>query len=268
MVIIIFPGKGGTGKTTLTALTIKYFAEKDEVTLALDFDPDSHLHKLLGLSIKKTVGQVVDQLHKEKKAELEPKKPIDVSDHEYFLSLIAKEVFVESSKFDILTLGKPSIDIDCYCPVFIWAEYAISQIMKSYGMPYKHIIVDCDPGTEIFPRKILDHIAQHHRIDYVLVVLDGSKMSLDTAKNIIKEIKGRKLKIGKIFGVCNRVDNENLQKVVAEIAKKDYGIEIVGFIPSDAEIARRGITGQSIMNLPFDSPAYKALKNIMTILRI
>ena len=42
MVIIIFPGKGGTGKTTLTALTIKYFTEKDEVTLALDFDPDSH----------------------------------------------------------------------------------------------------------------------------------------------------------------------------------------------------------------------------------
>lgn len=268
MVIIIFPGKGGVGKTTLSALTVRYFAEKEEITLALDFDPDSHLHKLLGSPVKKTVGQVVDQLHREKKAELEPKKPIDVSDHEYFLSLIAKEVFVEGNKFDILTLGKPSIDIDCYCPVFIWSEYAISQIMKSYGMPYKHIIIDCDPGTEIFPRKILDHIAQHHRIDYVLVVLDGSRMSLDTAKDIIDEIKRRKLKTGKIFGVCNRVDDEKLQKVVVEIAKKDYGIEIVGFIPSDVEIARRGITGESVMNIPFNSPAYEALRSIMTTLRV
>ncbi|MGP3667771.1 MAG: nucleotide-binding protein [Candidatus Bathyarchaeota archaeon] len=268
MVIMVFPGKGGTGKTTLSALTVRYFAEKGEISLALDFDTDSHLHKLLGLPVRKTVGQVVDQLHKEKKAELEPKKPIDVSDHEYFLSLIAKEVFVEGSKFDILTLGRPSIDIDCYCPVFIWAEYAISQIMRSYGMPYKHIIVDCDPGTEIFPRKILDHIAQHHRIDYILVVLDGSRMSLDTAKNIVDEIEKRKLKTGKIFGVCNRVDDENLQKVVAEVARKDYEIEIIGFIPSDVEVAKIGITGQSIMNLSFNSPAYKALRNIMSALHV
>ena len=267
MVIIIFPGKGGTGKTTLTALTIKYFAEKDEVTLALDFDPDSHLHKLLGLPIKKTVGQVVDQLHKEKKAELEPKKPIDVSDHEYFLSLIAKEVFVESSKFDILTLGKPSIDIDCYCPVFIWAEYAISQIMKSYGMPYKHIIVDCDPGTEIFPRKILDHIAQHHRIDYVMVVLDGSKMSLDTAKDIIMEVKKSGLKVKNLACIGNRVDDEVLQKQIKEVAKNNYGMDVVGFIPTDHEISKVSLTDQNILKIS-SSPAYQALKNIMKTLNL
>jgi len=265
--ILVFPGKGGTGKTTLSALTVKYFAEKGEITLALDFDPDSHLHKLLGLPLKKTVGQVVDRVHKEKKAELEPKKPLDVSDHEYFLSLIAKDVFVEGEKFDILTLGKPSIDIDCYCPVFIWAEYAINQIMRSYGMPYKHIVVDCDPGTEIFPRKILDHIAQNRGIDYILVVLDGSRMSLDTAKDIIREAKSRNLKVRRIYGIGNRVDNEEIQKQFIEVAKKNYEIEIIGFIPTDQEISKRSLLNQNILDIP-NSPAYQAIKNILTKLKI
>ncbi len=47
LVVIVYSGKGGTGKTTLSALSLKYFMEKGEVTLALDLDPDAHLHKLL-----------------------------------------------------------------------------------------------------------------------------------------------------------------------------------------------------------------------------
>ena len=114
MTILVFSGKGGTGKTTLSALSIRCFAERGEITLALDFDPDSHLYKLLGLHATATLGQMVDRIHKEKKAEMEPKKPIDISDQEYLLSLIAQEVIVEQQGFDLLTLGKPSLDIDCY----------------------------------------------------------------------------------------------------------------------------------------------------------
>ncbi len=265
MTIIVFTGKGGTGKTTLSALSIRCFIEKGEVTLALDFDPDSHLYKLLGVQVRSTLGQMVDRIHKEKRAEIEPKKPIDISDQEYLLSLIAQEVIVENEGFDLLTLGRPSLDIDCYCPVYVWSEYAISQVMKSYGITYRNVVVDCDPGTEIFPRRILDRVAESPGIDYLLTVLDGSKMSLDTARDIRDEVEKRKLNVKNVFAVCSRVDDMEIQKEIGEVAKSDYDIEVVGFIPTDLGIAKASLTNQSLVRMP-DSPAYKATRDLINVL--
>jgi CO dehydrogenase maturation factor len=265
MTVLVFSGKGGTGKTTLSALSMRCLVERGEITLALDLDPDAHLHKLLGIRLKATLGQMVDRIHKEKKAEMEPKKPIDVSDQEYLLSLIAQEVVVEDEKFDLLTLGKPSLDIDCYCPVYLWSEYAISQLMKSYRITYRNVVVDCDPGTEIFPRKILDQIAASTGIDYIVTVLDGSKMSLDTASEIKEQVEKRKMNVKKSISVCNRVDDVDVQEKIREVARTTYGLEVAGFIPYDLEIARAELANQSILHLP-ESPAYKATKALMTIL--
>ena len=267
MAILVFPGKGGTGKTTLSALTVKYFAEREKITLALDLDPDSHLYKLLGVKINKTIGDVVDRVHKEKKAELEPKKPVDVSDQEYFLSLIAEEVLIESENFDLLTLGKPSIDIDCYCPVFLWSQYAISQVMKSYGVTYENVVVDCDPGTEIFPRKILDEIANFKPIDHLLIVIDGSKMSLDTAKDIVEEAKKSNLKVKNVACIGNRVDDKAFQEQVKEVAKNRYGLNVVGFIPTDHELSKMSLTDQNVFEVK-DSSAFQALKTVMRNLNL
>jgi CO dehydrogenase maturation factor len=266
MAILVFSGKGGTGKTTLSALSIRCFAERGEITLALDFDPDSHLYKLLGLHSTVTLGQMVDRIHKEKKAEMEPKKPIDISDQEYLLSLIAQEVIVEQQGFDLLTLGKPSLDIDCYCPVYLWSEYAISQIMKSYSVTYKNVVVDCDPGTEIFPRKILDQIANKPGIDYLLTVLDGSKMSLDTAKEIKDEVNRRKLKVKNTSAVCTRVNDAEVQNKIKETARNDYGIEVIGFIPTDIEIAKASLVNENILNMP-ESSAFKATRTLLKTMR-
>ena len=247
-------------------MSIRYLADIGEITLALDFDPDSHLYKLLGVQVRGTLGQMVDRIHKEKKAEMEPKKPIDVSDQEYLLSLIAQDVIVEQQGFDLITLGKPSLDIDCYCPVYLWSEYAVSQIMKSYEITYRNIVVDCDPGTEIFPRKILDQIADNPGIDNLLTVIDGSRMSLDTAKDIQDEVRKRKLRVKNILAVCNKVDDPNLQKEIKETAKNNYGIEVIGFVPTDNMIAKANFINQRLVGI-HESPAYKAIGNLMNVLR-
>lgn len=265
MTIIIFPGKGGVGKTSLSALTVKYLSEKGETTLAIDLDPDSHLHKLLGIELGKTIGQIADEIHKEKKTSTA--KPLDISDQEYFLTRLAEEVLVEGEYFDLITLGKPSIDISCYCPVFLWANYAMSKIMKSYGITYDNIVVDCDPGTEIFPRKVLNALSAEKEIDYILIVLDGSKMSLDTAKEIINEVKRSDVKAKEVYGICNKVDGKKLQDKIKEIAKNDYGIQIIGFVPTDSKISVRSLKNQSLIDID-DSISYEAMKNILKSLNV
>jgi CO dehydrogenase maturation factor len=267
MAVLVFSGKGGTGKTTLAALTIRYLSEKGNITLAFDMDPDAHLFKLLGIPLRQTVGNIVDRVHKEKKFELEPRKPVDVSDAEYFYSLVMSDVLIEGEEFDLITLGKPSSDIDCYCPVFYWADLAVSRILKSYKMPYDHIVVDCDPGTEIFPRKILDTIAEEVGIDYVFLILDGSRMSLDTAKDIKEEIRKRNLRFGKALGLCNKVDDPKIQALIKEVAHSEYGIEVVGFVPNDETIAEGALRNEAIMKKA-GLRAYDDLKEGLKLLNL
>lgn len=267
MAIVAFSGKGGTGKTTLAALTVRHFTEEDQVTLVFDMDPDAHLYKLLGLPIRKTIGQVVDRIHREKRLELEPRKPPEVADVDYFYSLVMSEVLVEGRESDLVTLGKPSSEIDCYCPVFYWAEHAVSRVLKSYKKPYDNIVIDCDPGTEIFPRKILDTIANDCGIDYVFTVLDVSRMSLDTARDIREEIRKKHLSFGRTIGICNRVDDPETQQMIKDIAKTHYNLEVLGFIPTDKEIMGRSLMNESIMDI-YPSPAYQSMKRVLESLNL
>ncbi len=174
---------------------------------------------------------------------------------------------IEGEKTDVLTLGKPSSDIDCYCPVFYWAEHAISKILKSYKMPYAHIIIDCDPGTEIFPRKILDRVANENGIDYIFTVLDGSRMSLDTAHEIMKEINKKHSKFGEVYGICNRVDDLKSQQLIREVAQTQYNLKVIGFIPTDQELARRSLMNQSILKMT-GSSAFKSMGEMLSSLNL
>jgi CO dehydrogenase maturation factor len=265
MALFVFSGKGGTGKTTLSALAIRHFAERGELTLALDFDPDAHLYKMLGMGINRTIGEMVDRIHLEKKAELEPKKPVDVSDQEYFFSLIAAEVLMEGDGYDLVTLGRPFGDIDCYCPTFLWSEYAVTNLMKSYGRTYQHVVVDCDPGTEIFPRRALDAVAHGSCLDHLLLVLDGSRMSLDTAHEIIEESVRRNLCVKHRWGILNRINDDEFRNRILQMAEECYGFCIAGCIPDDPGIRIVAQSGGSI-NTISESPAYEAMQTLMSTL--
>ncbi|HUT20832.1 MAG TPA: AAA family ATPase, partial [Anaerolineae bacterium] len=54
-VTIAVAGKGGTGKTTVASMIIRYLAEhKLGTILAIDADPSSNLHSVLGLELEET----------------------------------------------------------------------------------------------------------------------------------------------------------------------------------------------------------------------
>ena len=55
--VIAMSGKGGVGKTTVSALVVRYFINhQNDPILAIDADPNSNLGETLGISIEKTVG--------------------------------------------------------------------------------------------------------------------------------------------------------------------------------------------------------------------
>ena len=62
---IAIAGKGGTGKSTITSLIIKYLTEKDPGSvLAVDADPNSSLALLLGVNEDAGVVKIIDDIAK------------------------------------------------------------------------------------------------------------------------------------------------------------------------------------------------------------
>lgn len=62
---IAMAGKGGTGKTTVAALLIKYIVEqKKGATLAVDADPNSNLNEALGYEVPNTISSILADIKK------------------------------------------------------------------------------------------------------------------------------------------------------------------------------------------------------------
>ena len=66
-VSIAIAGKGGSGKTTVASLVIRYLMKSGgSPILAVDADPNSNLAESLGLEVKETLGSVIASFNEEK----------------------------------------------------------------------------------------------------------------------------------------------------------------------------------------------------------
>ena len=66
---IAMTGKGGVGKTTLSALTVDWLVRHGETpVLAVDADSNANLHEALGATFSTTVGGVRESARKEAKS--------------------------------------------------------------------------------------------------------------------------------------------------------------------------------------------------------
>ena len=107
--IVAVAGKGGVGKSTLSALLVKALAERSQtVVMAIDADPNSNLGDKLGTKVVHTIGELREDMLR--KAE---EMSVGVSKHELvrYQMELAK---VEGSNFDLLTMGRPE-GRGCYC---------------------------------------------------------------------------------------------------------------------------------------------------------
>ena len=62
---IALAGKGGTGKTTIAGMLIKYLVKMDKIpVLAVDADCNANLNEVLGLEVEDTLGNAREEMKK------------------------------------------------------------------------------------------------------------------------------------------------------------------------------------------------------------
>jgi len=155
-------GKGGVGKTVISALLTKFICKYGD-TLAVDADPDSNLADELGVKVEKTVADIVDELYMRKHV---------LKDKDLWFEANINEV-IHEDEFDLLVMGKKERE-GCYCYINSLLKKIIQKIVDYYD----YVIVDCEAGIEVLSRKTIDFV------DVILIVVDRTKLSRDTAERI------------------------------------------------------------------------------------
>jgi CO dehydrogenase maturation factor len=215
-----FVGKGGTGKTTLSAILIDFLIHKNKVPiLAVDADPNFNLNELLGIKVETTLSEVRESL-------LKSDVPDFMSRYEY-TEMKVHQILVENKNFDLLVMGYPETS-GCYCPVHSFLSTALEKLMRAYS----YIVIDNEAGMEHISRLNLTEM------EHLIIVSDASIRGIFTAGRIVDLTKNLKIKAENIWlvvNLCPEDQKDELEKHVKEIIEKKE-IKFLGFLPQDATL--------------------------------
>ncbi|HJH30213.1 MAG TPA: ATP-binding protein [Methanosarcinaceae archaeon] len=247
--VIAITGKGGTGKTAIAALLIRYLTKGNKVVLAIDADPDSNLPETLGCEAEKGIGDMKEFMLKER-----DNLPPDINKETIFESKIY-EVLTEMPGYDLLVMGRPE-GSGCYC----YANNLLRGIMDRLVKNYDVVIIDTAAGLEHFSRKII------RDVDDLIVVTDGSRRGLRTGERIRELVGELEANVRNIYVIANKVTDDN-KETISDTAK-ELDLELIGAIKVDEMIQERDLIGSPLFDLPDDSVAVQEVENIAKKLKL
>ena len=235
--IIAMAGKGGVGKTTISALLLKYLTERKLTpVLAVDADANANLNELLDLDVGLTIGQI----RKELKADMPPNMTRD-----QYMEMKVHQALVEANGFDLMAMGQPD-GPGCYCA----ANQHLAMTMDHLAGNYRYIVVDNEAGMEHLSRMNL------REIDYLIVVSDPSARGILTATRIAELTGPLAIKIRKKCLIVNRVPDPVSPELMAKIddAVATADLPLGGLLPASNELVSQEISGKSYLELDHAVP--------------
>ncbi len=252
--IVLITGRGGTGKSSFTALLSRHLKSPQ---LLLDIDPDQSLGAMLGVDLEE------DQEKTEAGADSPLKTLSDltsrIEDEDAFAELGGSPATVkipmllqwytqfQSERFDLMSLGPKWTAGD-----YRSANSLFEFIIPAVGDRYANIVIDSPAGIEHLNRKVIP------RLDDLFIVLDPSRKSLvhvERVKRITREVG---ISYRRLFLVGNYEFDDEAEETLAA-----SGETYLGKMDFDPVLKRRNLRGESLLELPDDSPACASIRRIV-----
>jgi CO dehydrogenase maturation factor len=237
-VSIALAGKGGTGKTTMAGILIKYLLKNHKTpVLAVDADSNSNLNEVLGVALGDTLGNAREDM---KKGNVPSGMTKDV-----FMSMKLEHAVTESEGFDLIVMGRPE-GAGCYCA----ANSLLAGFLEKLVDNYPYIVMDNEAGMEHVSRLTTKNV------DVLLLVSDPSRRGLQAALRIDELARELNIGVGKSYIVINQVKEPPSAGVLKMIA--DAGVELVGTVPEDGTVYDFDYRGRPTIQMPETSPSVQA----------
>lgn len=236
-------GKGGVGKTTLTALLIKYFRDQGKKVLAIDADPDANLAVALGVPNPGAITPISEM--KALVAERTESTPGKMGG---FFKMNPKvddipdnfSVAVDGVKLMVLG-GVKTGGSGCICPESVLLRTLITHLVIFRD---EVIIMDMEAGIEHLGR------ATAKSVDKLIVVVEPGRRSVETAQHVQQLAKD--IGLEKVVLVGNKVRGPSDKEFLLS-SLPDF--QFLGFLPFDDKVIEADLKGQAPYNL---SPATMA----------
>jgi CO dehydrogenase maturation factor len=238
---IAVSGKGGTGKTTLAGMMIRFLLDKGKgPILAVDADSNSNLNEVLGVEIRSTIGDAREMMKRD--------VPVGMTKDIWFEYKV-QESLTEAKGFDLIAMGRPE-GPGCYCAANTLARKCLDLLTGNY----QYIVIDNEAGMEHFSRLTT------RDVDLLFVVSDPTRRGILTASRIRDLIHELDLRIVREVLVLNRVQGEPGLEIHAEVKKQK--LELGGILPVDEEVYRYDSEGKPTFQLPLESKAVQAARQM------
>lgn len=234
---IALGGKGGTGKTTVAGLLIRYMLDHGmKPLLAIDADSNSNLNEVLGVVLEETLSDA--------REEMKTSVPVGMT-KDVFMEMKVERALVEADGFDLIAMGQPE-GPGCYCA----ANNLLSSLIDRLIGNYPYIVIDNEAGMEHFSR------LTQKDIDLLILVSDPSRRGLSAACRIAELVKGLPMRVSRTVLVINQV-REAPESWPADVYGV-FGKDTIGCLPTDPLISKFDLEGKPTVTLPGDSPVVRA----------
>ncbi len=231
---IAISGKGGTGKTTLSALLVGALKEKGFRVLAVDADPDTNLAGALGFSRAEEIVPIAEM--EELIYERTGAKPGTTGG---FFTLnprvddIPDQVCREQNGIRLMVMGEVKKGGGgCICP-----ESALLKALMQHLLLQRDevVVIDMEAGVEHLGRGVAGSV------DSLLVVVEPGQRSIDTARRVQKLAADIGLNRIGIVGNKIRGDSE-----LEFIKHKLSDLPFFGYLPHNEKILEADLHGHPL----------------------
>lgn len=233
---IAISGKGGVGKTLLSALLSKIFAEAGYSVIAIDADPDSNLAATLGYSHPEKIvpiSEMADLIEERTGA-----KPGTIAPY-YKLNPkvddLPEKYSVKLDGIRLMVMGRIKRGgTGCYCPEGTLLQALLAHLLIARN---EVVVLDMEAGIEHLGR------GTSRAVDSLIVVVEPGRRSIETAERI-NEL-ARDIGVKNITVVGNKVRTEEDKEFIKSSLP---GFEILGFIPYDTAVVESDLAGRPVMS--------------------
>ncbi|MAF11198.1 carbon monoxide dehydrogenase [Candidatus Poribacteria bacterium] len=243
-------GKGGVGKTTLSAALAQLYARDGSRVIAVDADPDTNLAATLGFPDPDSITPVFEM--GDLIAERTGAKPGAMGS--YFtlnpkVDDIPDDFCPEHDGVRLLTIGGAAREggSGCFCPESAFLRALMAHLL--FGRD-DVAILDMEAGVEHLTR------GTAQGVDALIVAVEPGRRSIETARRI-RGLAGD-LGIGRVWAVASKTrGDEDREFVASELGD----VELIASIPYSAEIVENGMRNAGVGEL-LDGPLREPMRDL------
>ena len=234
-------GKGGAGKTTISATIARLAAQDGAAVVAIDADANPNLAPALGIAAEAAaaVRALPHTLVSRRIGGSGLTEPVE--------DVLDAYAVGGPDGVRLLGMGAPAhADEGCLCS----AHAVVSSLLEDLGGPERTVVVDMEASPEHLSRGTVRHV------DAVCMVAEPYYRSLETVRRMGQLVA--ELPVERVAVVANKVRSGADEQAIAEFCAR-HGFELAGVVPWSDEVVAADRARVPVVDWPAAEPVVAAV---------